>query len=196
MSTNQGGLRGPFGDSCSTYALFWIILAVIGFWPTIVGHGAAGWIGVALWWMLVITVFAVLAVVGQKKEAASPEHQDAQEATRRNLEEERRVQGAMSSYIAEFRSRGYTAEAAEAVARKRVREEVPPLRVWHASDIAAERQEADRRRRIRVGVLASCPRCRNLAPASQGVILAHLTASGQPCEGEGTITSDRRSASP
>jgi hypothetical protein len=73
-------LRGAFGDSCSTYAVFWIILAFIGFWPTVVWHGRAGWIGTAVWWAFCITVIIVLGAVKRKKKAASPEFQNARKA--------------------------------------------------------------------------------------------------------------------
>jgi hypothetical protein len=61
--------------------------------------------------------------------------EDALEVARRNDEEQHRVQEAMSQYLAGFRARGYAAEAAEALARKRLRHEGPSPRVWHPSDI-------------------------------------------------------------
>jgi hypothetical protein len=134
---------------------------------------------------------------------------DVQEAARRNDEEQRRVREAMSRYLAEFRAQGYAAEAAEALARKRLRDEGPSQRVWRPVDIenerreaerhqqaatvalAKEREEAEQQRKIDAGELTRCPRCQEYAPASQGVILAHSAGShATPCEGEGTVLRD------
>jgi hypothetical protein len=171
--------------------------------------------GAALGWHLifgglaaVLVVLAAGAAVTQSLNQRGNQQAigDAREAARRNDEEERRVKEAMAQYLAEFRAQGYAEEAAEALARKRLRDEGPSPRVWLASDIESERQEAKRkrettaaalekereeaelRRKIDAGELARCPGCREYAPVSQGVILAHRTGSdASPCEGEGTI---------
>jgi hypothetical protein len=134
------------------------------------------------------------------------DRQDEQEAARRNLQERQKAQEALSQYQAEFQSQGYDAPAAEALARKRLRDERPAQRTWHPADIANERREterlqqattaaqerererAERQRKVDAGEIAQCPRCHEYAPASQGVILAHRVKShGKPCQGEGTI---------
>jgi hypothetical protein len=131
---------------------------------------------------------------------------DAHEAARRNDEAKRQVQEAMAQYLVEFRAQGYAKEAAEALARKRLRDEGPSPRVWGTSDIENERQkvkrqqetaaatlerereEAEQQRKIDAGELARCPRCQEYALISQGVILAHRTGSDTSlCEGEGMV---------
>jgi hypothetical protein len=184
----RSGLRGPIGDSCSSYAILWVILAVIGFWPIAVWHGATGWIGVAAWWVAVILVIAVLGIVQQKKRNAGPHLQDVREAKRRNAEQERKKKKAATQYLKQFRAEGYNFDAAQAMARKRVREEDPEPHIWDESDIQKERLEAELQHRIDSGSIVRCPSCQQYASASQGVILAHsLDAGDVPCDGEGTV---------
>jgi hypothetical protein len=156
--------------------------------------------------VLLIGMGVVLSLKGRGKQKA---REDGQEAARRNDEEQRRMQHAMSQYLAEFGAQGYTGEAADALARKRLRDKGPTQRVWLPMDIENERQEAerqqqaaavtqekereeaDRQRKIHAGELARCPRCQEYAPVSQGVILAHRASSHTtPCDGEGTILRD------
>jgi hypothetical protein len=115
----------------------------------------------------------------------------------------------MSEYLAGFRAQGYATEAAEALARKRLRDKGPPQRVWRHSDIEnerrdakrqqeaaaaaleREREETERQRKVAAGDLTRCPYCQEYAPVSQAVILAHRTGSpATPCEGEGTSPCD------
>lgn len=202
------------------------VVAVIGFWPAMVWHGytdTGGWrwdihstIAELVYWgiILAVVITSILAranspEIRTREEGRRQADEDAREATRRNDEQQCRVQEAMSHYLAEFRAQGYAAEAAEALARKRLRDEGPSHRLWHASDIENERREAkqqreaaavalerehkeaERQRKIATGDLARCPRCQKYAPASQAIILAHLTGSqGKPCEGEGTLLKD------
>lgn len=118
------------GDSCSSYAILWVILAVIGFWPIAVWHGVTGWIGVAAWWVAIILVIAVFGIVQQKKRNAGPHLQDVREAKRRNAEQERKKKKATTQYLKQFRAEGYNFDAAQAMARKRVREEDPEPHIW------------------------------------------------------------------
>lgn len=152
-------------------------------------HGATGWIGVAAWWVVIILVIAVLGIVQQKKRNAGPHLQDVREAKRRNAEQERKKKKATTQYLKQFRAEGYNFDAAQAMARKRVREEDPEPHIWDESDIQKERLEAELQRRIDSGSIVRCPSCQQYASASQGVILAHnLDAGDVPCDGEGTVT--------
>lgn len=152
--------------------------------------------------VLVVGLVGVGVMQSLTERGKQQDREDEQEAARRNAEEQRKAQEAMSQYLAEFRAEGYDTEAAEALARKRLRDEGPSQRRWRPEDIANERREAERQqqaaaekaerqRKIDAGEIARCPRCREYAPASQGVILAHRTEPhGTPCEGEGTILKD------
>jgi hypothetical protein len=64
----------------------------------------------------------------------SQEGQDDAEAVRRNAEIDRPVQDA----IAQFRSQGYSPEASDSLARKKVREEQVPQRRWSGRSIAQQ----------------------------------------------------------
>jgi len=169
-------------------------------WGLIVGGAAA---------VLVVMLIGSLVKQSLDERAKQEAREDAREAARRTSEEQRRAQDTTSQYLAEFRAQGYAAEAAEALARKRLRDEGPSQRVWHPADIANERREAEqqqqaaaatlerereqaeRQRKIDAGELARCPRCQEYAPASQAVILAHRTSSPPTsCEGEGTTLED------
>ena len=153
---------------------------------------------------LVVLLIGKLVAQSLTERGNQQAREDAQEAARRNNEEQRRVRDAMSQYLAEFRAQGYAAEPAEALARKRLRDEGPSQRVWSAADVENERGEverqqqaaaaalgrkrelAERQQKIDAGELACCPQCQQYAPASQGVILAHSAGSNAtPCEGEG-----------
>ena len=99
----------------------------------------------------------------------------------------------MSRYIIESRARGFGTEAAEAMARRRFREESEPKRVWSREHLEAERDQAEVKRKISAGQLMCCPLCKHFVPVSQGVILAHYqwdrkyhTPDG-PCSGEGML---------
>jgi hypothetical protein len=123
-----------------------------------------------------------------------PGVQDGLEATRRNAPVRAREQEAWSRYTADFRAQGYGAEAAEAMARRRFREEGLPSRGWTADDMKNERERAEKQRKIDAGELMTCPRCKHLVPASDGVILAHNVRRGSgedtyytSCEGEGLL---------
>ena len=110
---------------------------------------------------------------------------DEREAERRNAEELREhpdPPDALPGYIAEFRSQGYGQAAAEALARKKVREtpvHYPERKTWTASDIVAERRQAERWRRFEAGVLAKCPKCSADVPASDGIVLAHKASKSE-----------------
>jgi hypothetical protein len=124
-------------------------------------------------------------------EAERRNAQDQLEADSRNATEEQRRRTALSQHEAVFRAQGYGEVAAEAMAKRRFREEDPPIREWSASDIAKERHLAERQRNIDAGKAARCPHCSTYAPASEGVILAHRTMAPAaedgyvPCVGEG-----------
>jgi hypothetical protein len=122
----------------------------------------------------------------------SAEVQNELEADRRNTAEEHREQEAIQRYATTFRAEGYGQAAAEALARKRFREQDRPLHKWTGRDITAERREAAKQKKISAGELAPCPLCKSYAPASQGVLLSHnwrpiADESSIPCEGEGML---------
>lgn len=107
-------------------------------------------------------------------------HASYAEADRRNAEEARRNPSlTIEAAIAQFRTEGYGAQAAEALARKRVRE-TSQRGPWSGRggypadhSVFEERWRARRQRRLETGEAAVCPFCQRDAPASEGVILAH-----------------------
>jgi hypothetical protein len=121
------------------------------------------------------------------------------EAERRNAAEARlSPPQTMEAAAAQFRADGYGAQAAEALARKQLRERAARP-AFTESLMFDERREMRQKQRLAAGQAAVCPACERMAPASEGVILAHVAlhsegmgdafppASYRVCRGEGSI---------
>jgi hypothetical protein len=131
-------------------------------------------------------------------------HASSAEADRRNAEEARRNPPlTIEAAIAQFRAEGYGVQAAEALARKQVGETTSQRGLpWYGRSsgdhsVFDERWRARRQRRLETGEAAVCPACKRDAPASEGVILAHMTprtprdsddwGGWERCYGEGSV---------
>jgi hypothetical protein len=121
----------------------------------------------------------------------TPYEQDRIEAARRNAITEARVERRLQEYMKVFRAQGYGETAARTMAEKRFSEEDERPRRWSDSDIRYERDEAEFRKKARAGEVMCCPKCKQRAPASDGIILKHMVIGGfddpsYDCDGYGT----------
>lgn len=101
------------------------------------------------------------------------------EVERRNAEELRKhpdPPDPVPGWITEFRSQGYSPEAAEALAAKRLRENPlkrPSRRHWTLDDLYNEQRDAERQHKLDAGEFGICPVCNRDVLVSQGIVLKH-----------------------